>query len=256
MKILLAVAFLFLKTGERFATQETAGPTVTEFAAGLAKQLDGVSFEPRVLNDPAKAVEYVTAKKPPLGIVTPGFYLAYAKALNMEPLLEVKRQNVAEERYVVVSRGETDLAGKVLATTLAGEERFVTGVLLQDKWNEVRLKAVTDVELAALDVAEKGKNAPDAVLMEESTWLVLAKDEELGPKLKAIHRTEPLPGALVVSFPAPAGSFEPAKAATVLKQMAETEAGKALLGSIRVEKFVDVDRERLKKAEARFHGKQ
>ncbi len=257
MKIFFALAFLFLKTGERFATQETAGPTVAEFTAYVAKQLDGVTFEPRVLNDPAKAAEYVTTKKPALGIVTPGFYIAYAKALGMEPLLEVQRQQVTDERYVVVTRRDADgsLTGKTLATTLAGEERFVLGVMLQDKWSEVRLKPVADVELAAFDLVEKTKNAADAVLMEESTWAVLAKDEELGSQLKASFRTEILPGALVVFFPAHAGNLAPAKAAAVLKGLSATDAGRQMLTSIRVEKFTDIDQPRLTKAEGHFHGK-
>ena len=82
--VMVLLGFLFLKTGEKFATQETAGPAVTEFMTTLAQPLS-VKFAPWVGNDPAKAVEYVTAKKPSFGIVTPGFYLAYAKALEMKP---------------------------------------------------------------------------------------------------------------------------------------------------------------------------
>jgi hypothetical protein len=78
MKMILVLAFLFLKTGEKFATQEAAGPTVSAFTAYVAEKIGDAKIEPQVLNDPKKAVEFVTGKKPALGIVTPGFYLAYA----------------------------------------------------------------------------------------------------------------------------------------------------------------------------------
>lgn len=247
-EVVLALAFLFLKTGEKFATPETAGPTVAAFTAEVGKPL-GVTFAPRVLNDPAKAIEYCTKKKPPVGIVTPGFYLAYGKVLGMEPLLETRRTGVPVERFVLVMRkdagdGIEAAAGKVVATTLTSEERYVIGVIFQDKLGEVRLKAVTDAEGAAFDVLEKG----DAVLLEEGTWTALAKDEELGAKLKVVYRSDELLGPLVVTFGKHALDREKLKAAlTGLK--AET------LASVRVEKFVAVEADRLQKAEARFHGR-
>jgi len=254
--MLMAMAFLFLKTGEKFATQETAGPTVAAFTTELAQQVGGgTEFAPQVFNDPGKAAEFVTAKKPAIGIVTTGFYLAYAKALGMELLLEVQRQGVEVERYVLVMRkdageGIAAARGRVIATSLGAEERFVIGVILQDELQEVRLRQVNDLEGTALDVAEKAKNAPDAVLMEEALWNVLAKDEELGPKLKAVYRSPELPGALVVAFPANAGGLEAGKLRSALKDMKA-----ATLANIRVEKFTDSNRERLQKAEAKFHGR-
>ena len=150
METILLVAFLFLKTGKKFATQEMAGQTVGEFTAVVAKAVGGIEFEAQVMNDPVKAVEFCMLKKPPVGIVTPGFYVAYAKALEMEPLLEVRRQKVAAERYVVVVKKTTTegldaVRGKVLATSLAAEERYVTGVILQDKVAELRMKPVRDI---------------------------------------------------------------------------------------------------------------
>ena len=52
--------FLFLKTGEKFATQEIAGPTVAGFTAYAGEKAAGTTnaFEPRVMNDPVKAAEF------------------------------------------------------------------------------------------------------------------------------------------------------------------------------------------------------
>jgi len=247
MNILLAVAFLFLKTGEKFATQESAGPTV----AGLTSSLG--AYEPQVLNDPVKAVEFCAAKKPAVGIVTPGFFLAYNRALGMEPVLETRRQNVPAERYVLVTgkNAGDDLHGKTIATTLAKEERYVTAVILAGKLGEeVRLKPVTDVEGAAFDLADGAKDAAEAVLMEEGAWKALSADEELGPKLKAAFTSEELPRDLVVIFRPNAGSLDIEKLKTALKQ-----TDKQILSSIRVEAFVDVDKERLSKAEALYRAK-
>src|SRR5258706_392776 len=146
MHLILAAAFLFLKTGEKFATQETAGPTLAEFTNALGAD------EPQALNDPAKA----------------------------------------------------------------------------------------------FDLVEGTKGGAGVVLMEEGTWKVIAKDDELGPKLKAAFTGEELPGALVVVFGPNVAKIDASKF---------KNADKQLLASIRVEAFVDVDQERLKKAQALFNAK-
>jgi len=247
MMEILAAGFLFLKTGEKFATQETAGPTVAELTRHLG------DYEPRVMNDPVKAVEFCAGKKPALGIVTPGFYLAYGKALGMEPLLETQRAGIAAERCVLVARRDAadDLTGKTVATTLAAEERYVIGVILQDKFGqELRLKPVTDTEGAVFAVAEGSKDAADAVLLEEAGWKLFEGDPELAGKLKVVFRSDELPRDLVVNF----GSGEAGKVKTALQNLGATEAGQKILHNIRVEAFTEINRERLSKAGDRFLG--
>lgn len=250
--ILIAAAFLFLKTGERFATQETAGETVSGLTKYLSEQA-GTSFEPHVMNDPVKAAEF---KKPAAGIVTPGFYLAYHSALNIDPILEVKRQNVPEERYVLVVKREAgdDLRDKIIATTLAAEERYVIGVIFQDRFGrDVRLKRISDVEGAIFDIVEGAKDAAAGVLMEAAQWDVFKDDPELGPKLRVVLESEALPGSLVVVFRDAYVDAEKLKSA--LKSMNDNDPGRTILRSIRVETFTELDKERLTRAEARFLGK-
>ncbi len=252
--------FLFLKTGEKFATQETAGPTVKGLTDYIGQKL-AVSFEPMVMNDPVKAAEFCRTKKPAAGIVTPGFYLQYGKTLGLEPVLETRREGVAAERYVLVVRKTAGddaraLGGKTVATTLAAEQRYVIGVILQDKpGKEVRLKPTTDVEGAVFDMADGAKNASDAVLVEEAAWKLFENDSELGPKLKVIYRSDELPRALVVLFGGNASGVNVERLNTAFKAMSESEEGKTILRSIRVQSFVDLDKERLAKAEALFLGK-
>lgn len=249
MHLILMIGFLFLKTGEKFATQETAGPTV----AGLTSYLG--EYEPHVFNDPAKAIEYCASGKPGLGIVTPGFYLAYGKQLGMEPVLETKREGIAAERFVLVAPKDASddpaaWAGKTIATPLAAEQRYVLAVVLAGKLgDETRLKATTDVEGAVFDLVEKATGAADAVLMEEAAWKLFEGDSELGPKLKVIYRSDELPRDLVVKF------GDASKNVEKLKSMAGDEAGKKVLRSIRVEAFVEVDQDRLEKARKLFNGR-
>jgi len=257
MNIILALAFLFLKTGEKFATQETAGQTVTGFTTYLGERA-GATFEPEVMNNPVKAAEFVAAKRPAAGIVTPGFYLAYGKALGMEPLLETKRVKVPEERYVLVAKKDAgdDFRDKIIATTLAAEERYVTGVILQNKFgDEVRLKSVTDVENPLFDIMESRQNAPTGVLMESSQWDVFKDDPDFASKLRVVLTTDPLPRNLVVLFRANAGTLDVDKFKSALRTMNDTPAGQTILRNIRVEAFVDLDSDRLAKAEAKFLGK-
>jgi ABC-type phosphate/phosphonate transport system substrate-binding protein len=253
-------SFLFLKTGEKFATQETAGPTVNGLTDYIGQKL-AVSFEPKIMNDPVKAAESCGTNKPAAGIVTPGFYLQYGKTLGLEPVLETRREGVAAERYVLVVRKTAGddpktLEGKTVATTLALEPRYVIGVILQNKLGgEVRLKSTIDVEGAIFDMADGAKDASDAVLVEDGAWKLFESDPELGPKLKTIYRSEELPRDLVVRFGGDAAGVDAEKLKAVLKAMTDSEEGKTILRSIRVQSFVDLDKERLAKAEALFLGK-
>lgn len=250
MNLLLIVAasgFLFLKTGEKFATQEAAAPTVTLFTEQVGAKL-GEKFEPQVVNDPAKAVEYITRRKPTLGIVTPGFYLTYARALGMDAVAEVKRQKVDIERYVLVTPVRKKMVVTV-ASPLAAEPGYVQAVILQGRYgDELRLQTVTDVEGAVFDMAEAKKDAADGVVMEEGVWQVLSTDAELSKQLKVAFTSEALPGNLVVTF---RGQVEPAKVRSALQAL----DGNDVLKQIRVASFTEVNGDRLKAAEDLFRGK-
>ena len=255
--------FLFLKTGEKFATQEIAAPTVSGFTAYIGEQVAGApnAFEPRVMYDPVIAAEFSGKSKPSLGIVTAGFYLTYAKALGMEPLLEIKRTGVKEERYLLVTKkdGTEDLAkleGKTIATPLAGEQRYVVGVILQGKLGEeIRLLQTMDVEGSVFDLAEGSKKAADAVLLETGAWDLFKDDPDSGGKLKVVYQSDELPRDLMVAFAPKSDAVNIDKLKQVLKDMSGNADGQKVLQSIRVDSFADVDRERLSKAEKLFYGK-
>ena len=255
--------FLFLKTGEKFATQEAAAPTVAGLTAYIGEKVAGATnaFEPRVMNDPVKAAEFSGKSKPALGIVTAGFYLTYAKALGMEPLLETRRAGVKEERYVLVTKKDgaeelSKLEGKTIATPLAGEQRYVVGVVLQGKLGEeIRLQQTMDAEGAVFDLAEGSKKAADAVLLEAGMWDLFKDDPDSGGKLKVVYQSEELPRDLVVAFGPKSDALSIDKLKQVLKDMNGNEDGKKVLQSIQVEAFVDIDSGRLSKAEKLFYGK-
>ncbi len=255
--------FLFLKTGEKFATQEIAGPTVAGLTAYVGEKVAGTTnaFEPQVMNDPVRAADFCGKSKPALGIVTAGFYLTYAKALGMKPLLETKRMGLKEERFVLVARKDatddlTKLEGKTIATPLADEQWYVISVILQNKLGEeVRLKPTMDVEGAVFDLAEGAKNAADAVLLETGAWDLFKDDPDSGGKLKVVYQSDELPRDLVVVFGATGAMLNVDKAKQVLKDMSSNEAGQKILRSIQVESFTDIDQARLSSAEKLFHGK-
>ncbi len=255
--------FLFLKTGEKFATQEIAGPTVALLTGYLGDRLAGsrTAYTPRVMNQPTAAAALAATEKPVLGIVTPGFYVAYRKAFALEPVAEVQRRKMGESRFVLVTaKGgppELDqLAGKRLATDLAPEQRYVMSVILQNKLGqELHFIEVTDLEGALFDLAEQADQAADLVLVHHTLWDLYRDDPDLGPHLQAVYTSESLPHDLLVVFRANAGELSVENLQQIVTGMGDDEQGQTVLQSIRVESFVPVNRERLERAEEMFHGR-
>jgi len=148
------------------------------------------------------------------------------------------------------------LEGKTVATPLAGEQRYVIGVVLQGKLGEeIRLKQTMDVEGAVFDLAEGGKNAADAVLLEAGAWDLFKGDPDSGGKLKVIYQSDELPHDLVVLFGSKGGAADGDKVKQALKDMSGSDDGQKILRSIHVEAFTDIDQARLSKAEKLFYGK-
>lgn len=259
MTELLLIAFLFLKTGEKFATQEIAGPTVAGFTDHLGAQL-GVRMEPAVMNQPADAVRYVERQKPALGIVTPGFFLTYEKALGIKPLREIHRLGGQSNRWVLIARQEVsddlkDWEGKAVASPLAPEERYLKAVVLQGKLgNEVRFASIGDVEGALFDLAEKTDTAFAAVLIDAAQWELYREDPDLGAALKALYTSPELPEDLLVVFTVHAQQLDVDQLLTVLGQMTEDEEGKTVLRSIQVGAVRPIDQPRLDQTRRMFHA--
>jgi ABC-type phosphate/phosphonate transport system substrate-binding protein len=148
------------------------------------------------------------------------------------------------------------LEGKTIVTPLAGEQRYVVGVILQGKTGEeVRLQQTMDVEGAVFDLAEGSKKAADAVLLETSAWDLFKDDPDSGGKLKVVYQSEELPHDLVVVFTPKSDAVNSDKLKQVLKDMSGNADGQKVLQSIRVDLFIDIDSGRLSNAEKFFYGK-
>lgn len=260
MSIFLLVGFLFLKTGEPFATQDIAGPTVAGLTGYLGEQLD-VGFEPVVMNQPADAVLHVEKQKPAFGIVTAGFFLTYEKALGMQPLLQIRRLGRGGAKMVLVARQDApddlmEWSGQSIACALAAEERYLKAVVLAGQLgNEIRFEAVKDVEGAIFDLVEKTDTPFAAVLLEAAQWAFYRDDPELGAALKTIFTSAELPDDLLVGFGA--GDEKAAPAADLVQALAamkETEDGQRILRSVEIGRLDPIDDDRLGAARRLFHG--
>jgi len=249
--------FLFLETGEKFATQETAGPTVKGLTSYLGNVI-GFQFEPYIFNRPQNADDFAVSKKPLFGIVTTGFYLCYRTTLGMVPLLEVKRAQIPEQRYVLIARKGTpsDLSkwkDKKIATTLAAENRYVIGVILEYKLGkEVNLVSTSDEEGSVLDMAEGLPNAADAVLINEAVWKLFEDDPDLVSNLHTIYRSNEMPHSIVVAFKSNANGIGSDRLKTAFLEMPQNEQGQQIMSSIRVAEFVEVNDTRLKYVQALY----
>jgi hypothetical protein len=254
--------FLVLKTGEKLATDEIAGPTVAGLTKYLGQKLGQSDdfFAPKIENEPEKALAIARANKPLAGIVTPAFYFSHRETLPMHVAAEVRRIGLPAERYAVVVHEQFEgdlesLRGKTIATTLVAEKQYVARVILQGKLgDDVALAASTDLDATVIDIAEKVEGAPIAALLDLATWDFYRRDAQLGPQLKAVFQSDVLPRDLVVVFTQSQNGLDAASFQSAVLAMDKDAEGRAILRSIRVETFDEVDRGRLRRAEQLFHG--
>src|SRR5262245_38634412 len=96
--LLLAGANAAAEEGARFAIIEPGYPGSTEDARNFMATLIEYLGEKAALkglageyhNEAAPALAFVAAARPAFGVVSPGFYLAHRRDLDLKPLLQAK----------------------------------------------------------------------------------------------------------------------------------------------------------------------
>lgn len=245
-------AYVVLKTGERFASQERAAQVLSEFGGWVAPRVGQAGLAGRITNKPEEAISLVRDGKPLFAIVSPAFYLEHREELGMAVVAQTRRRGLATEKYaVVVAKGAKADLSKV-STSVAAEEKYLRKVVLAGgaaAQAALASSAWVGDDVAAM--AEKDPDAPHAVLLDAATTAFFREDPVVWGEVEVAWESDDLPPDAVVVF-----SWTPAdartKLAAALLAMKEDVRGKAVCGQMQTDGFGAVDDALWSKAQERW----
>lgn len=182
-------------------------------------------------------------------------FMEYRKKMGLEAVAQLQIDGQVRDHFYVMAKEDSDLtleklAGKTLAGTHLGSERFVADIVLEGKveLSEVKLKQER-LGLRAIRAVRRGR--ADAVLLDGTQYRAL-KGTRYEDGLKVIHVSKdvPTPPVAVVKRRAPKGlGRRLAKALTGMKADPE---GQDVLKLFRIEGFSVPKPQTWAQLEARF----
>ncbi|MBI4567500.1 MAG: PhnD/SsuA/transferrin family substrate-binding protein [Planctomycetes bacterium] len=258
--------FVVIVPGEG-GTTDLAQDHMDRFGAYIASRAGWEAITGRYFNRFQPGREYLREHEDlaGFGIVTPAFYIKSRAEIDMacEPLLSIERPDGPGEAFFLYARaadhrrGLADLAGRGIAGTPLFEPDYVGAVVFRGALAPGR--DFTPLPLpsylgAARYVREHTQPEYDAALFTRKERAVLERDGELAGLAPVPFEGsgEPLPGPLVVSFAGRMSANARATLARVLIAMHQDEAGRKVIGDLRMTRFHEVDRAGLNRACALF----
>lgn len=189
---------VFVKPGGPGST-EKAQQVMDDFAAALGIEGAAATY----FNETEAALAFIDEQQPAFGIVSLDFFLSQRKKLKLEPLALTRPGGRTTQRWSLLVPADSTLtldglAGKRVAGTGLGDDRFVSAVLLGGRYDAAReLKLVRSRSpLRAIRAVLRGK--ADALLLDQDGAESLGKLKRYAAKLKVAHTFGPLPAAPVV----------------------------------------------------------
>lgn len=241
-------------------TTEDAQPTMDELARGVTRAAGWSDERVAAVYHPTVegGLETLSDEHAGLALVPLAFYLEHRERLGLEPLLSVAQAAGAAETWSVVAKrgtvsGPESLAGWELAGMPGYSSRFVRRVALAE-WGElpadVRIRFNPRV-LSVLRAAAGGEKVAailDRAQTEALALLPYAED------LEVVARSRPLVGSVLcrVHGRLPDGAVEELEQAFL--ELERLEGGRALLDTLRIQRFESLDAEALSRVERAFAG--
>lgn len=228
---------------------EEAQPTMDALAAGLAGTAGGLSAVYH--RDGAAGLERLSHDDAALAVVTLPFYLRHHRELELEPLLAGVAAGGGDRTWSLVAAkgslgGPEDLDGWTVTGLPAYHPGLVAGPVLSG-WGKLPESAkilFSGRVLSSLRKASRGE--PVAVLLDRSQVDALPS-LPYSDALEVVHTSGPLPTSLLCSV---AGRMPPDRLKALMERfrtLHQDRKGAALLQTIRMERFVDLDRGELKR---------
>ena len=230
------------------------------FAAGVVEETGWpVGSLTAVYHEQEQAgLDAMAADNAALALVPLPFYLKHREALGLEPLLEVVQSSGETESWsLVAARGAVKAPAALDGWTVSGmpgyAPRFVSRVALED-WGELPESAEIRFSTRVLsDLRNAAGGKPVAVLLDRAQAAAL-EDLPFAEKLEVVTTSRGMAGHLLCAVGGrfAADRVEPLREA--LQGIGDSDQGRELLHSLRIDRFRPVDEASLGALEEAFSG--
>jgi hypothetical protein len=239
-------------------TTEDAQPTMDELANGVTRAAGWSDERVAAVYHPTVegGLEALSDDRAGLVLAPLAFYLEHRERLGLEPLLSVAQAAGAAETWSVVAKrgsvaGPESLAGWELAGMPGYSARFVRRVVLAE-WGElpadVRVRFNPRV-LSVLREAARGEKV--AAILDRAQTDALAS-LPYADDLEVVARSRPLVGTVLCRLHGRLSDSAADELERAFLQLERLEGGRALLDTLRIQRFESLDAEALSRIERAF----
>ena len=236
-----------------------AQPTMDAFAAGLAAAAGWPAERLRAVYHSTVdgGTAALAADGAALALTPLPFYLERREALALEPLLAVEAEDGGDEWSLVARRGAlsgpSSLAGWEIAGNPGYSPRFVRRVALS-RWGALPEQSSIRFSSRVLsELRRASRGEPVAALLDRSQTEAL-DSLPWAAELEIVARSGRLPGSLLCRVGPGVPDEAAERLSAALRRLHRDEAGRGLLDTVRIRRFVELDTARLARVERAFAG--
>ncbi len=235
-----------------------AQPTMDQFAGYVEKAagwpagtLGAVYYETE-----KGGLERFAAKDAALALVPVPFFLEHGAKLGLKPLLQVEQESGPNEEWSLVARkGQLPSAAALAGWELTGmpgySPAFVRGPVL-GRWGAVPPTAKITFSAGALSALRRAASGEKVAVILDRAGAASLASLPFGKDLEVVAKSKPVPASVLCSVGDRFGAAETAKLTDALLGMSKAPAGTELLTTMRIRRFVPLDRKALDAAREAF----
>jgi hypothetical protein len=222
---------------------EEAQPTMDALAAGLAATAGGLSAVYH--QDGAEGLVRLGREDAALAMVTLPFYLRHHRELQLQPLLAGLAAGGGDRTWSLVAAkgslgGPVDLDGWTVTGLPAYHPGLVSGPVLSG-WGKPPESANIVFSGRALSGLRKASRGEPVAVLLDRTQVDALSSLPYGDALEVVHTSGPLPTSLLCSVAGRLPEDRVKQLVERFRTLHQDREGAALLQTIRMERFVDLD---------------
>jgi ABC-type phosphate/phosphonate transport system substrate-binding protein len=242
-------------------SQQQARPYLDTFLRDIEKRMSWPkeSASGEFMEGAKSAEEYIDKTKPGYGLISPTLYLdLVCRKVSVEPVLSIVglTNTGPTERFHVIVKGDAlkdlkALQGKRLASNHLQNAKFVSRVVFDGKLDASTYFQLQPTASPLKPFKQLDRGETDAILVDDAQFMS-AKSLPIGPSLRVVYSSEPLPPFPMVAFGDVVKPEERDKMRKTLLGMCSTPGGSSVCKSLQITRFEMIDPNAFKKAQESY----